>query len=98
MDNFLIIRNGQKKNCGGVQHNIFVRRWLKMSLKQFLKGGGVRVKISRERMAIEAGKPLTSTQKRHIRYALKHNDIFSLVVSVGGEYSKKDRFRPIRSL
>ena len=22
--NFLIIRNGQKKNCGGVQHNITV--------------------------------------------------------------------------
>ena len=96
--NSIITRTGVCYITAGIQHNIFVRQQLKMSLKKFLQSGGVRVKAHNDHMAVEAGQPLTVEQKAWIRKALKEHDYFSVVVSIGGQYAAKERFRPIRSL
>lgn len=98
VNNFIITKTGGYFTTANIQHNIFVRQQLKISLKKFLQTGGVRIKTYNDHMAIEAGCPLTVRQKMCIRKALKEHDYFSLVVSIGGKYAAKERFRPIRSL
>ena len=98
MNNFLLTKNGVLHTTAGIQHNIYVQRTLKVSLKQFLKSGGVRVKTHRDHIAIEAGLPLTDAQMWHINRALKQDDYYSMVVSIGGKYGKKEKFRPIRRI
>ncbi len=82
--NFLITKGGVRYSTQGVQHNFWVRTRLNTTLRKFLRNGGVRVKTHNDHMAIEAGCPLTVKQKIRIRKALKFNDYFSLVVSIGG--------------
>ena len=96
--NCLITPKGDLHLTGGTQHNIYIRRRSGLTLKTFLELGGVRVKVHGEHIAIEAGRPLTTTQKRHVRRILKEHDFYSLVMSIGGAYGKLERFRPIRSI
>ena len=96
--NFLITPNGCFHCTDGTRHSDYVARFFGITLKKFLQNGGVRVKTHNDHMAIEAGKPLTVKQKRWIRSALKGHDYFSVIVSIGGKYASKERFRPIRSI
>ncbi|KKL06790.1 hypothetical protein LCGC14_2592540 [marine sediment metagenome] len=98
VNNFLVTKDGVRYCTQGIQHNIWVRTRLKTTLKEFLQGGGIRVKTHNDHMAVEAGRPLTVGQKTWVREALKEHDYFSLVVSIGGKYAAKERFRAIRSL
>ena len=96
MSNFLITSYGQRYNTCGTQHNIYVRLRFRTTLKMFLRHGGVRVKTHGEHIAIESGEPLTADQRAVIRRELKQDDYYSLVISIGGKYGKKEKFRPIR--
>ncbi len=96
--NFLITKNGVRYCTQGTQHNIWVRTHLGTTLRKFLQDGGVRVKTHNDHMAIEASRPFTTNQKRHIKKALRAHDYFSVVVDIGGKYAAKERFRPIRSM
>ena len=96
--NSIITKSGRGYDVGSERHRIYTQRHFKLTLKKFLQNGGVRVKTHNDHMAIEAGKPLTVKQKRWIRSALKGHDYFSVIVSIGGKYASKERFRPIRSI
>ena len=96
--NFLISKDGKCYDVTGVQHNIYVRYYFRVSLKKFLQDGGVRVKTHNDHMAVEAGRSLTVEQKMWVREALREYDYYSVVVSIGGKYAVKKRFRPIRSI
>jgi len=56
------------------------------------------VKTYRDHIAIEAGKPFTPVQRTLIKRVLKEYDYYSMVISIGGKYAKKDEFRPIRNI
>ncbi len=98
MSNCLILSTGKRYSVIGQQHNIYCRRVFKMSLKQFLQTGGIRVKTHGEHIAIESAMPFNAEQKRTIKRILKEGMYFSMVVCIGGRWAKKDKYRPIRDL
>lgn len=91
--NVLITKTGRVVDCNSAMHQIICKQQLKMTLTQFMNGGGVRVLIRNDQMAVEFYEPLTDKQNRVVNKLLKEQPIYVLVCA----FKTITKFRPIRS-
>lgn len=95
--NYFIDKNGKVKGINGTQHSVACPLHYGVSLKTFLKTG-VRIKCSRNLMAIETNGALNRKQYHAIRRLLKEHEYYILRIYIKKWYKEIDRFeRPIRS-
>ena len=94
MINCLINKAGKQVFCNGGMHVNICLQQFKISLRQFLKSGGVRVLSYTETMAIEFKQPLTDKQNKIVNKLLEEYPVY--IVILPKETIQK--MRPIRSL
>lgn len=93
MSNCLITKTGKRIDCTSAMHQIICKQQLKMTLTQFMNGGGCRVLVHNDTMAVEFYEPLTDKQNRVVNKLLKEQPIYVLVCA----FKTVTKFRPIRS-
>lgn len=94
MSNCLITKTGKQIDCIGGTHEINCKLQLKITLTQFMNGGGVRVMIRHDMAAVEFYEPMTDKQNRVVNKLLKQQPIYVLICA----FKTITKFRPIRSL
>jgi hypothetical protein len=98
MNSFIIDKTGKRIACHfGMTHDILISHEYGCSIKKFLKGGGIRVMVRPEVMAVEF-RSINQEQVKVLTKALKEQDIFCIVTDDGNKHNRIERFRPIRSL
>ncbi|HDY88537.1 hypothetical protein LCGC14_0360460 [marine sediment metagenome] len=100
MSGCLITKTGKIIECkAGQTHNTVCWDVLNTLLSDFLKSGGIRVKVYIDEAAIEGFDFPTPKQRYKINTILRINDIFKLITSFRGQWDVKTSFnRPIRRI
>ena len=96
--NCIIDKDAKRIGCNGAGHDTVIQQRYHCSILKFMKAGGIRVKVHSEAMAIEYRQPMTSEQVSAINSVLRDEQIFCIVTDSGLEYSRIEKFRPIRKL
>jgi len=91
--NCLITKDGRQIDCTAAMHQITCKQQLKMTLTQFMNGGGIRVMIRHDTAAVEFYEPMTDKQNRVVNKILKEQPIYCIVCV----FKTITKYRPIRS-
>lgn len=94
---FIINTLGKVTDCISISRDLLIEQRYSCSILEFLKAGGVRVKVFREHMAVEYRGTLNTEQLKAINKRLRQVDIYCLVADNGEKYRELKSFnRPIR--